>query len=429
MFSSRRGWRRLCIWASLSAAVLLGDFAARARAVDIPGATAKYVIHISVDALNVDALNSGINNGLLPNLAALRANSAWTDNARSDYTFTVTSPNHACIFTGRPVCTWGDKLGHLWGDNCDRPWQRYHKTFHKNYAGKTGEADAYISSVFDVAEDAGLRTGLFAGKYRFDEELNSWDVDAGSVAALTRKNAKDYSSNLVQDWEGYMKGADPLQYSFIHFADTDIAGHAWTWSTKLTSKYMSALKRVDDQLGEIVSFVSDAGSDFYNNTTIVLTADHGGLLGTKGHDDATRLGDYRVPLYVWGNGATKGADLYGLNTEHYKDPGIGRPTYNEEWQPIRNGDTGNLCMSLLGLDPIPLASMDTIDESGYYALRVGDDPLQAQSFRQSTSLPSLQMQGLSGMTTIIPEPGAVAIVLSGALCWCLAGLARRWRRR
>jgi hypothetical protein len=42
-----------------------------------------------------------------------------------------------------------------------------------------------------------------------------------------------------------------------------------------------------------------------------------------------------------------------MNRECRRDPGEERIEYAAEHQPIRNGDTGNLALSLLGLGPIP----------------------------------------------------------------------------
>src|SRR5262245_23519878 len=64
---------------------------------------AKYVIHISVDGLNPTVLQSVIDAGDAPTFKRLESEAAWTTNARTDYTHTVTLPNHTSMITGRPV--------------------------------------------------------------------------------------------------------------------------------------------------------------------------------------------------------------------------------------------------------------------------------------------------------------------------------------
>src|SRR5690242_16197030 len=64
---------------------------------------AEFVIHISVDGLNASVLQSIVDAGLAPNFKRFEDEGAWTLNARADYTYTTTLPNHVTILTGRPV--------------------------------------------------------------------------------------------------------------------------------------------------------------------------------------------------------------------------------------------------------------------------------------------------------------------------------------
>ena len=55
---------------------------------------------------------------------------------------------------------------------------------------------------------------------------------------------------------------------------------------------------------------------------------------------------------MWGPGFGTGTDLYGFFANR-ADPGTNRLDYNAIWQPLRNGDSGNLALAMLGLPPIP----------------------------------------------------------------------------
>ena len=83
-----------------------------------------------------------------------------TFNARTDYTHTVTIPNHTCMLTGRPVL---------------QPVGQPNTTHHGYTSNTSPTPDAtlhnsgnpnldYVASVFDVAHDHGLSTALFASK-------------------------------------------------------------------------------------------------------------------------------------------------------------------------------------------------------------------------------------------------------------------------
>lgn len=75
-----------------------------------------------------------------------------------------------------------------------------------------------------------------------------------------------------------------------------------------------------------------------------------------------------------------GSDFYALNTASRTDPGRGRPDYNAASQPIRNGDSGNLALSLLGLPPVPGSSSNAAQD-----LVVSAQPRRQQAGQQSTT--------------------------------------------
>ena len=62
--------------------------------------------------------------------------------------------------------------------------------------------------------------------------------------------------------------------------------------------------------------------------------------------------NYTIPLLVWGAGFTPGSDLYDYFSNRL-DPQHSRPDYGYRYQPLRNGDSSNIALSLLGLNPIP----------------------------------------------------------------------------
>ena len=64
-----------------------------------------HVIHISIDGLRVHLLEANINTSPLdhPKFKRFVDEGATTFNARTDYTYTNTMPNHTSILTGRPV--------------------------------------------------------------------------------------------------------------------------------------------------------------------------------------------------------------------------------------------------------------------------------------------------------------------------------------
>jgi predicted AlkP superfamily pyrophosphatase or phosphodiesterase len=305
------------------------------------------VILISVDGLRPDAITKHGPKDT-PNFFRLRTEGAFTDNARTAVDFTNTLPNHTCMITGRLVS--GD-AGHNWELNKDPP---IGMTLHRNKR-------AYLAGVFDVAHDHGLTTAFFASKKKFLLYDWSYDERFGAPDVTGEDNGRDKidvfeiktrSESVVDKLERTMKRS-VFDFLMLHLRDPDTAGHAFEWTTRKPSIYMISVRRVDEMLGDVFETI-EQNPGWRDRTYIVLTADHGGLTSAREHDVREERENFTVPFYVWGPGVKQGGDLYEMNAETRRDPGIENPVFSDDGgQPIRNADAGNLVLDLLGLPPIP----------------------------------------------------------------------------
>jgi hypothetical protein len=311
-------------------------------------ASPQYVITISVDGLGSSYLQTLINSHSVPNFERFLTEGAGTQNARDDYDYTITLPNHVTMVTGRSIV---GTTGHNWTSNTDPA------------LGVTIQSNkgSYIAGVFDVAHDNGLRTGMYATKTKFSLFDTSYNSINGAIDTTGANNGRDKidvfvyntsSSTLTNSFVATM-GSNPFRYSFLHFTDGDTAGHSSGWGS---SAYNTALMNVDGYLGSIFNLIEN-NPTLMGKTAIILTADHGG--DGNDHSNASNPLDYTIPFYVWGPGVQPGADLYTLNADVRLDPGTGRPTYFDPVQPIRNGEAANLALDLLGLGAVPGSTLNS----------------------------------------------------------------------
>lgn len=316
-----------------------------------PARAADYVIHVSIDGLNANFMQEVIDAGKAPTLKRLQEEGAWTANARTDYTHTVTIPNHTCMLTGRPV---------------EQPEGMPNTTHHGYEYNRVPALGAtlhnagnphvdYIASVFDVVHDAGLPTGLFASKDKFVLYDQSYNETTGAAhehgrdkidtCVLQDDGPPTYSGTMNQRLLADL-AAKPYRYTFVHYRDTDTVGHAFGWGG---GAWRQALETADGYLADVVHLI-ETDPRLKGHTALIVTADHGGI-GLQ-HSESELAVNYTIPVFVWGVGVGHG-DLYAMNADVREDPGDSRPDYNATKQPIRNGGTGNLALELLGLGPIP----------------------------------------------------------------------------
>ncbi|WP_168205499.1 alkaline phosphatase family protein [Bythopirellula goksoeyrii] len=321
-------------------------------AVETSFAAVSHVIHISIDGLRGDLLESYINSSPqdFPNFKRFVDEGATTFNGRTDYSNTETLPNHTSMLTGRPVEQPDgvpNTTHHGYLDNGSlSPTSTLHNSGNPNLS--------YISSTFDIVHDNGLSTALYASKDKFAIYAQSYTASTGAPDTTGADNGRDkidihlITPNFISMHNSFLSDMATvgINYSFLHYLLPDGVGHSAGWDSE---SWNNSVKTMDTYMGDMFDLI-ETNASLIDDTIIVLTADHGGT-GT-GHGTATDPANYTIPVLVWGAGVAPGADLYSLNPLSRLDPGANRPSYTASAQPIRNGDTGNLALHLLGLGPV-----------------------------------------------------------------------------
>ncbi|MEI7057530.1 alkaline phosphatase family protein [Nocardioides sp. CCNWLW239] len=305
------------------------------RAKREPAQVDRKVLAISIDGFNPDALTR-LGPAKTPHIHRLIDEGASTLNARTAYEKNITLPNHTGMVTGDPIAA--DDGGHGVTWNVGDP-------------SKSVAPDE--ESMFTVAHEAGLSTGVFVTKQKFELWQRAWEDDIDLYVPIDDHDqlvpaaAKDLAS-------------EQRDLTFVHLSLPDVAGHK---SGGMSPEYLEAVEESDRQVGELLDVV-DGDAGLAKDLDVILTADHGFKPGVTNHSEKV-YENYRIPFVVWGPDAGAGKDLYELNTDDYRDPGTGRPSY-EGPQPVRNADLGNLALDLLGLGPIETSDIgedQTLDVS------------------------------------------------------------------
>lgn len=315
-----------------------------------------HVVHVSLDGLGSSYLQNYLAHGPknLPSFARLVTESAYTFNARCDYFASETIPNHACMFTGRPVGQpqgFPNTVHHGFTRNAPLASDTLHAPFNP--------AVPYKASFMDVAHDHGLSTAFYASKMRLSVCDRSYDEANGALDLIEGDNGRDkidfafinegpisaVVDLLVED----LSSSTPKNYSFIHLREPDITGHNFNWGS---AAYSNAVVDVDRELGRIFAAI-DQNTVLSNHTIMIVVSDHGGGgVLPHGHSEPEHVLNYTIPFFLWGPPIPAGANLYTLFANR-ADPGTSRVPYHVNPQPIRNGDGANIGLGYLGLPAIP----------------------------------------------------------------------------
>jgi predicted AlkP superfamily pyrophosphatase or phosphodiesterase len=250
------------------------------------GPRADHVFIISIDG----GKPAVIAESKMPVLKKLAAEGACTWSASTIYP-SITLPAHTSMLTGVGPET--------------------HNILWNEYLPEKGIVQ--VPTVFSLAKQAGFSTAMFVGKEKFRHLILpgsvdefSYDQSASGKIEKSMANSSGKSDKLTEqtvlarivaaDAAAYIKEKKP-NLCFIHFTDTDDAGHKYGWGSP---EQMKAFADVDAALGVVVDAIHQAG--IADDTVIIISADHGGHKKTHGTNTPD---DMIIPWVIWGKGVKK----------------------------------------------------------------------------------------------------------------------------
>jgi predicted AlkP superfamily pyrophosphatase or phosphodiesterase len=143
-----------------------------------------------------------------------------------------------------------------------------------------------VPTIFAEAKKKKLSTAMFVGKPKFIHMFLPGTVDNFSLP--------DYHAKIVAEVAAqYIRSKKP-NLCFIHFADSDGAGHANGWGSP---QQIRAFADEDRALHTVMRAIRKAG--IAKSSVVLLTADHGGHAKTHG---TTSPEDMTIPWIAWGAG-------------------------------------------------------------------------------------------------------------------------------
>lgn len=154
-----------------------------------------------------------------------------------------------------------------------------------------------VPTCFALAKAKGKTTAMFAGKEKFKHLIQPDTLDTsftppGSATIAAKEVATAAAT--------YIKASKP-NLCFVHFPDSDNAGHAIGWGSP---EQKQAFADEDAALKILRDAVAAAGIE--KDSVFILTADHGGHDKTHG---STSLEDMHIPWIAWGSSVRPGFEV------------------------------------------------------------------------------------------------------------------------
>jgi predicted AlkP superfamily pyrophosphatase or phosphodiesterase len=276
--------------ACFSAHYVRSDIASRGNRQQFDGLS-EHVVLISVDGLRPDAI-SRFN---AETLTRLMREGSYTLQATTILP-SKTLPSHTSMLTGQPP--------------------EVHRVRWNNVLS-VNKTRLQASTVFGALRHEGFATAAFFSKPKFTTLQQPGSLDYSQAPGgwwgqwSSDRTVGDAAKYLVTDRPNFL---------FVHFGDTDRAGHDSGW---MSSPYGEAVRRVDRAIATLLAAADQTfGKDRF---TVIVTADHGGHDRDHGSDDPR---DVTIPWIAWGAGV---------------DPGLLA-------RPVRTTDTASTVLWLFGTE-------------------------------------------------------------------------------
>ena len=178
---------------------------------------------------------------------------------------------------------------HAVRDNADHYLDEVYTTLPEILRGQ-GFATAAIVSAFVLDS----RFGLDQGFDRYDDEFGDPEDSAGTL----ERRGGEVTARAI-DW--LEQHRDEKGFLFLHYFDPHKEYDApEPWGSKFASRpYLGEIAYTDDCIGKVVQKLKELG--IYDSTLLVVTSDHGEMLGEHGEETHTYFiyqGAVHVPLIV-----------------------------------------------------------------------------------------------------------------------------------
>ncbi|MBN2294560.1 MAG: tetratricopeptide repeat protein [Pirellulales bacterium] len=270
------------------------------RSLQRPAIEVRGVVLISIDTCRADHLSCyGYDLQTTPNIDALASESVLFENVVSPVPLTL--PAHSTMLTGTTPLFHGvhDNKGYQLGPS---------NVTLAEILGRNGFCTGAVISAFVLDSQFGLDQG-------FDSYSDSFDKTFKTAVGISERKGGEVSRHAVIWLDEHHRA--PF-FLFLHYYDP----HAnyeppEPFASKFAaSPYAGEIAYADHCIGQVIKKLKDLG--VYENTLVIITADHGEMLGEHGektHAYFIYQGALKVPLIIkptGRNGPKRIKELVGL---------------------------------------------------------------------------------------------------------------------